>query len=481
MKHSDSKIPKTAFIDPHGTNASEVADLFQRLSAQVVASLAGAGAQKPYPSLAAVEGFARQLTCLPPQGLADEDIICQMVQFQANSANVASHRYMAHMSPQPTTFSILGEMVSGAINNNMLSFELSPLFTQMEERMAKELAQMFGLGEKSGGIMLSGGSLSNLQALAMARNAHAPELAKEGFCGKRMAVVCSAACHTSIARAGMTLGLGTNNVKGISSDAKGRMDLKVLRATLDELVKAGTVPFCVLATAGTTVAGIIDPLSEMAAIAREYGAWFHVDAAYGGALIFSKAHRHLLRGIELADSVTYNPQKWMGVTKTASLLLLKDASLLTKLFALELPYMQAPTDHLNVGEVSLQGSRHTEIVKLWASFQHLGLAGLGALVDAGMERRNDFLAHIEARSFLELSYVPDTNVVCFRWVKEGASPQEQDAMNLALHTHLRDEAGYYLSTPMFIGKRWLKAVLVNHSIDGGVIDGLFAAIDGFVK
>jgi glutamate/tyrosine decarboxylase-like PLP-dependent enzyme len=476
------ELPRNAFVDPKGINKHEVNALLRQAVESLVAKLSMAANRPPCPDFEKVKAFQKSLTMLPEKGATDAKIIEILSQFYDHSTNVAHPYYMAHMSPLPTTFSVIGEVVAAAINNNMISLELSPLFTQMETQLTKDVAKHFGLGEKAGGVILSGGSLSNLQAIAMARNDRFPNLLSHGLQGidKKMVIIASQEAHTSILRAGMTLGIGSDNVKFIPTDESGRLSLPDLVATLESLKNESITPLCIIATAGTTVAGVIDPLEPIAKIAKEYGVWFHVDAAYGGALIFSHENKHLLKGIEHADSITFNPQKWLFVTKTCSFLMVRDYARMSNLFSVYLPYMQTPDEYMNLGEITVQGSRHAEIVKVWSSFQHFGKEGLGHLVDYGITLKDAFVSAIEARPYLKLAHKPQTNVVCFRYFNPAIDSKKVDELNASLQKFLTQECGIFLSAPWYKDKKWLKAVLLNPYINDEIIKTVFEKIDLFL-
>ena len=241
-------------------------------------------------------------------------------------------------------------------------------------------------------------------------------------------ILASAAAHASVAKAAMILGLGTESVVPVAADAGGRMASDALEAVLARVADSGIVPFCVVATAGTTVTGAIDPLAEIAAVAREKGLWLHVDAAHGGALAFSERERHRLAGIEKADSVTFNPQKWLYVAKTCAMLLFRDMGVLERDFRIPAPYMAEAGGFTNLGEITIQGTRHAEVLKLWLALQHLGRRGYGGLVEQGMDLARHLAEGVAARPWLTLATEPDTNLVCFRAAPDDLTPEGQDAL-----------------------------------------------------
>jgi glutamate/tyrosine decarboxylase-like PLP-dependent enzyme len=233
----------------------------------------------------------------------------------------------------------------------------------------------------------------------------------------------------------------------------------------------------VVATAGTTTTGNVDPLSGIADVAADEGLWFHVDAAYGGALVFADAHRDLLDGIERADSVTFNPQKWCYVAKTCATLLLADRGVLEESFRVGAPYVDRDGPP-NLGERTVQGTRHADVLKCWLTLQHLGRRGIERLVEESYRLTDRLVAGIERRDRLELASTPEMNLVCFR-----ATPGDDgdpDELNAALRDYLLRERDVYLSLPTYRGSKWLRAVLLNPHTDEAVLGRLLDGVDAFL-
>jgi len=252
-----------------------------------------------------------------------------------------------------------------------------------------------------------------------------------------------------------------------------------LDAAIAQVQAAGQAPFAIVATAGTTVTGNIDPIAEMAAIARRHSLWFHVDASYGGALAFSPQHQHLLQGIELADSITFNPQKWLYVTKTCAMTLFRNASGWQDNFRIGAPYMGEEDDTINLGEVSLQGTRHGDVLKLWMTLQHLGKAGCAEIIEQNFAIADVFLQAVRDRPYLKLATEPEMNIICFRGEPDGFAPVQWDRWNSELHHHLLAQAQTFLSLPQYQNQRWLKAVLLNPFTQPEQIAKLFQSLDQF--
>lgn len=471
-------LPNTAFVDPFGSNRREIEALFQQVGQQLLDYLTRAGQQTPLP-----KAEAGWVQAIPEQSTPISAVLDSLETVLSQSMNPAHPGYMGHMDPLPTTLSMLGDWVAAALNNNMLSVEMSPALSRLEPLLMREIAQqMFGLGPAAGGMLVSGGTLANLQALILARNVKLDCLYQGlAACPQSPVIFASHRAHTSIQKAGMVMGLGTRGVVLIPTNARGQMEVASLEAKIQATLEAGDVPFAVVATAGTTVMGNIDPLPAIAAVARKYGLWLHVDAAYGGAIAFSPTHRHRLQGIEQADSVTFNPQKWLYVAKTCASVMFRDMQLLDSHFRVAAPYMNVEQDWTNLGEISVQGTRHADVLKLWLSLQHLGKAGCAALIDASYALTEHFVAQVRQRSYLKLASQPDMNVVCFRGCPADRSADQWDNWNVGLQQWLLEREQRVLSLPVLDQARWLKAVLLNPFTTPEQITDLFHAIDRYAS
>jgi len=473
-KVNRSELPASAFIDPQGSNSGEVERLASEVLRLVVSYATSATRRSPQPEAThPLDDLA-----ISEEPTSEQQLLRELSSLMDASMNASHPGYIGHMDSMPTTISVLGEMVAAVVNNNMLSVEMSPMFSRMERIVLREIAGMFGLGEEAGGVMSSGGSLSNLQALAVARNVSFDARERGIWASKKQPVIlASEVAHTSLHKAAMLLGLGTSAVIDVAVNKDSRMDADDLRGKIKQAREQGKRPFCVVGTAGTTTTGNIDPLHEIANVCREQDLWFHVDAAYGGALMFSNSHKHRLTGIERADSVTFNPQKWLYVAKTCALVLFRDASVLERAFRVGAPYMKAAEMFVNLGEISVQGTRHAEVLKLWLSLKHIGRRGYEQLIDESYRLTDYFLQHVRRRSFLELASEPEMNLVCFRGTSGRLDVKALDEWNTKLQKRLLKQGNAFLSLPTYRDGKWLRVVLLNPFTDANTIDGLFAFID----
>jgi len=395
-------------------------------------------------------------TMLPPvspgqRGLSNHALLAEVQQLMEGAYNPNHPGALAHLDPPPLLASVVGDLIAAGLNNNLLAEELSPSLSRLEKALCGWLAEAIGLPPGSGGVPASGGTLSNLMALVVARH-------QRGLDGVGEAVVlCSADAHVSLAKAMRVIGLPPEALRTIAVDAAGRLDTTGLAEELADLDRRGVPVIAVVATAGTTVRGAVDPLTTIASLCHQHGMWLHVDGAIGAVFALSEGHRHRVAGLELADSVTMNPQKLLGITKTSSLLLLACPAALNATFATGLPYMEPSWGGGHGGEAGLQGTRPAEVLKLWLGLRQLGLEGIAAVLDGAIFRRRQLQQLLEGDPRLRV-LGGSFHLLAFRPAaldRAGCDLWSQRTRQLLL----RD--GLMLSRPDYQGYHHLKAVLGN--------------------
>jgi sulfinoalanine decarboxylase len=270
-------------------------------------------------------------------------------------------------------------------------------------------------------------------------------------------VVCSEDAHVSLDKAVHVMGLPSRALLRIPADRHGRMRTDLLAERLDRLERQGVPVIAVVATAGTTVRGAVDPLPTIAALCRRHGHWLHVDGAIGAVFALVPGESHRVAGLGEADSITVNPQKLLGITKTSSLLLLAEPSLLQRSFATGLPYMEPSWGGGQGGEAGLQGTRPAEILKLWLGLRQLGLAGIENLLAGAIARRRR-LESLLARAPGLLIHGGSLHLLAFR--PGGADAAAAEQWSHAVRRQLLDHR-LLLSRPLYQGHHHLKAVLGN--------------------
>jgi L-2,4-diaminobutyrate decarboxylase len=433
------------FADPLALDPTLEAVLHQAASL-LCGWLGRAASQLPLPGLSVLPAVEPEEEGLPPERLLAD------LQLVMEGAYQPSHPgALAHLDPPPLTASVVADMIAAGLNNNLLADELSPSLRRLERSLCALIAQRLGLPPGAGGVPASGGSLSNLMALVTARQRRCPRA------GQDAVVLTSADAHVSLDKAIRVMGLPPEALHRLPVDGEGRLNPDRLERHIRSLERDGIPIIAVVATAGTTVRGAVDPLPEVGRLCRDHGLWLHVDGAIGAAFALAPRHRSLVAGLGAADSLTFNPQKVIGITKTSSLLLVADPSSLQDAFATGLPYMEPSWGGGHGGEEGLQGSRPAEILKLWLGLRQLGWQGLETLLEAALARQRQLVSLLGGDSRLSLLHGP-LHLLAFR--PRGMDPRACALWSQATRQRLLEHR-LMLSRPLYQDHHHLKAVLGN--------------------
>ncbi len=376
----------------------------------------------------------------------------------------------------------LAHAMVAAINANIIGYSSSPIGTTVEKTVIRWLADLAGFPESSEGVILSGGSMANLCgiAAALARVA-GPAFRERGFgafgADARPVVICSASAHFSIRRAAILLGLGADNVVALDTDDEFRLRPELVDAALAR--HANVV--CVIATAGTTNTGAIDPLDEVAAVCRDRGVWLHVDAALGGGGLMSPALRSRYAGIEHADSVVMDLHKWFFQSLTGSLLLYRDADPARELFYDSPDYLQAGDDvrapeHHRFFHIAPELSRRFRALPFYLAFRAYGFERLGRNALHNVECAEYLAALIEAEVELELVVAPQLSILCFRYRPAGLDDERVDALNESIRERVQLDGDYLMSATRVRGRPVLRVCILNHATRAEHVEGLLASV-----
>src|ERR1041384_3792777 len=359
---------------------------------------------------------------LPEKGIALEEILARFREDIApNAMGVPSPKYFGQFNPTPLPIGVWADALSSMLNQNAGAWRNGPTSAMIEARVTRWLCDLLNYGPKSFGTLASGGSEANLIALKCARDSVAAEIVDRGVreAPGDLVIYASDQCHFSIDKSADLLGLGRQGVRKIPTDDRFHISLEVLRDAIARDRDAGLVPCCVVGVAGTTSTGVIDPLEELAAIARENGCWYHVDAAYGGTLAFSPEHRHKLRGIELADSITFDPHKWMFVPFSCGATLVRDGGdVLRNSFDMTPEYLNEDRGGADVEfgffRYGQMGTRRFNSLKLWMAMKFMGRAGYEKTVERQIELTKYLAKQLDGLNGFKRVGEVETAGCCFR-------------------------------------------------------------------
>ena len=448
--HHETKFLDSHFLNPDRSNLEALRKLGYDFVDLIVDSVLDTQTQ---PFVADQSPFDINI---PEQGTEILDLLMEVrSQILPRTVNFQNPRYMGHMDSIPTMITIWADALVSAINNNMLSYELAPIFTEMEVQLMQWFGNLFGMGTNCFGTLTAGGSLANISAMLVARNWKLPESKALGNYepnSQQLVAFVSEAAHTSFEKAMNVTGLGKENLVRVSTNYRGEICLDALELAIQESIQAGKQPFFVAAIAGTTITGAVDSIQSVGEIAKRYDCWFHIDAAYGGAGIFTPKLQPLFQGCDLADSITFNPQKWLWVARTCAMLLVKHKQHLVDGFDGELPYMDDRA--LNFGNLNLQGTRRTDSLKLWLALKAMGTSGCRYLVERSLDLSDNLRQWVDDSPELELVCEPTLNIVCLK----SNNPQISSAN---LRQQWIAEGKLWLSLPLWKGDRILKAVVLH--------------------
>lgn len=412
--------------------------------------------------------FDDSFKCIMPSedGNSEKELISEIESLLNNSFNPVHPGSLAHLDPPPLIFSILGDLIAAGLNNNLLAYELSPSVTLLEESLCKWFAKKIGFNDLSGGIAASGGTLSNLNALIAARN-------NAGLATNPNSVLLvSEDAHSSFVKCIRVMGLESTNLVRIKTDSKGRMDINYLKKSLDKCSIENKKIFAIVATLGTTVRGAIDPIKDISEICKQRKIWLHIDGSIGGIFAITSIPIEGLNSINQANSITINPQKIIGITKTSSLLLVSNISTLEKTFNTGLPYISSKENIINRGEIGIQGSRPAEVIKLWLGLRFLGLKGIENVLKSSINRKDFFIKNISKNKFD--IYSGPLHIVSF--LPKKLEPKDSDAWT---QTKVNDliKNNFMLSRPKFKGKYFLRVVMGNYNTKESHIEELLRLLD----
>src|ERR1044071_886457 len=412
---------------------------------------------------------------LPENGIALEEILARFKNDVApNAMGVPSPRYFGQFNPTPLPIGVWADALASMLNQNAGAWRNGPTSAMIEARVIRWLCDLLNYGPQSFGTLASGGSEANLIALKCARDSVASSIKDRGVrtAPGDLVIYASEQCHYSIDKSADLLGLGREGLRKIPTDDRFHIIPEALRKAIAKDREAGRVPCCIVGVAGTTSTGVIDPLEELAEIARENRCWYHVDAAYGGPLAFSPKHKDMLRGINLADSITFDPHKWMFVPFSCGATLVREGGrVLRDAFDMSPEYLSEDRggadvefDFFRYGQM---GTRRFNSLKLWMAIKFMGREGYAKTVEHQIELTKYLARKIdEVENFTRVGEV-ETAVCCFRL--KGV---EVDRLQQRLQQMIERSGEAWLTTTVLHGHRAMRVNVNSFLTEKHHIDGL---------
>lgn len=381
-------------------------------------------------------------------------------------------RYFAYVGSSGLEVGVLGDALAASHDVNVaVSAGGADLF---ERQAIAWVAEFLGFGAPFDGLLAAGGTISNLTALAAARERAIPGFRRTGGDGRRMAIYCSAEAHYSVRRAAEVLGIGSDRVRAIPLDAQRRMDAGACAEAIAADRREDVVPVAVVATAGTTLTGAVDDLAALADVCAVHDLWLHVDGAYGLPAAATETAGPLFAGLDRVDSATIDAHKWLYVPKACSVLLVRDGTALERTFS----HREAYIPHDSLGDLhpvdrTLEYSRPLRALKLWLAFRVHGAAAIRAAIERNLHQTRLLADLIDTHPRFERLHDPQLSAVCFRHLDWDDAVAFAEAIQL--------DGRVMLAAASVDGAPCLRACIVNHRTTDDDIRALVDVADEIAR
>lgn len=375
-------------------------------------------------------------------------------------AHVQHPRFFAFVPGPSNSISVLADALAAGLNVFAGTWYAGPGALALEHTTIDWLRQICGLPASAGGLLVSGGSMANLTALAAARvdrfGGHDMRKAQ------RARIYTGDQTHTAVTRAAHVLGFGSDQVVSLETDAAFRISPNALAAAIRADRRAGHEPFAIVANAGTTNTGAVDPLRALASLARDEELWFHIDGAYGAPARMTARGRHLLDGIEEADSIALDPHKWLFQPFEIGCVLMRDAQALERAFAVQPAYLRDVSRAVaNPADQGVQLTRSFRSLKLWMTFQVFGADAIRAAIDRGLDLAEKAEAILRGAGCWEIVTPASMAVVTFRYRRAGLDPEAIDQLQSDILEQLLRDGTAVVSSTVLGGQTVLRLCTIN--------------------
>jgi aromatic-L-amino-acid decarboxylase len=423
---------------------------------------------------------------IPEEPMSLDDLVEHLRELVMERSMYPGHpRFYAYITGAGTIPGAAADLVAAGLNANLGGWRLSPAATELEHHLTRWFAGQFGLPEGSGGIIVSGGAMAAFIGLKMARDRKAGwDVRAEGLLGHPQLVIYgSEEVHSVNDRAADMMGLGREAVRHLPVDETYRLEVAALRKAVEEDLAAGRKPIAAVGSAGTVATGAIDPLDEIADVCAEHDLWFHVDGAYGGPGILAEELRPLYRGIERADSIAFDPHKWLYTPHSGGCILVRDFENLPRSFSIQEHAAYTYEDKEATGsgvdgvDLSPQFSRGFWPLKVWVSLLAHGRAAYARRIAHDVALARYLAEQAEARPEFEVVAPVTLSIACFRYVPpdlpDGPGREEYlNQLNERLMTELQMSGRVFPSNAVLRGTFALRACIVNFRTEAEDMDAL---------
>jgi aromatic-L-amino-acid decarboxylase len=373
--------------------------------------------------------------------------------------------YMGLITPSPNPMGVLADFICSALNQNIGAYSIGPAGVAIERRTVRWLTDLVGYGREAGGNLTSGGMMANFIGLKLARDWASGDRAQQDGVQERWAVYTSEERHVSVDKAVDAVGLGRTALRALPTDAEFRLRLDALEVAIEEDLKQGIRPMCIVGMFGTTNTGAIDPIRELRRIADRESMWLHTDAAYGGGMLLSNEYSLRDHGLELADSITIDPHKWFYAPLDAGALLVKNEARLTASFGMKPSYL---TDEMDQAKERYQyyvhgfeQSRRFRSLKVWMSFKRYGSHQIGQWIDNNVRQARYLYSLVENHPDFEAASNPPMSAICIRFRNADLGEADSKKLHALVVERVEQSGKFWISTTELKGKIWFRINPVN--------------------
>ncbi|ARV10229.1 cysteine synthase [Winogradskyella sp. PC-19] len=418
------------------------------------------------------ELFQKLDLSLNDEGVINEELALTLKSIIKYTPKTASKSFFNQLFGGRIGKATLGDLLAVMLNNSMYTYKVAGPQVGIEKEIIDNICNLSGYPKNSGGTLAAGGSMTNFMALLMARDYKFPKIRTEGITQK-MTIYTSEASHYSISKNAVLSGIGRHNVRLIKTNNKGEMSATHLDQVVKEDIANGHQPFFVNATAGTTVLGAFDDITNLSKVCKAHNLWLHVDGAYCGSVIFSAKYKHLVDGLRLSDSFSVNAHKMLGTPLGCSIITTQHKSQLHHSFSNEADYLyQTDGDDYNLGKTSLQCGRRNDALKLWTLWKSVGTKGLEKIVDHQFELAQTARDYINNNPDYKLYSFDDSISICFNY---------KDIPANLLCTALYEDSELMVGFGKFNNTEFVRMVTINTVLQKEDILNFFETLETYAS
>lgn len=446
-----------------------VLNIFQRITSELLLDEKDNPVAKHIPSSELFETLDLSLKTDPLSEDEFEKLVRELV---FASPRTATNGFFNQLFGGRNDKAILGELLSVILNNSMYTYKAAGPQIGVEKVILREVCDMIGWDNNADGTLAPGGSMTNFMSMVMARDVTSPAARQKGL-QEKMIVYTSKESHYSIPKNAAFCGIGRDNVRYVPTDNEGRIDISQLEEMIVKDLSEGGLPVMLNLTAGTTVLGAFDPIRPVNEMCKKHNIWLHVDGAYCGSVLFSKKYKHLIDGIELVDSFSFNAHKMIGTPLSCSIIVVKDKKHLYDSFSNDASYLyQTDHDGFNLGKTSLQCGRRNDALKFWTLWQSVGTSGLEKIVDHQFDLADTAREYVRNNKDYILYSYDETISICFNYKGIPA----RDICTL-LFEHSKMMVGY----GSYGDDEFIRLITINAQNDHQDILNFFKVMEQFVE